>query len=216
MKIDLGEKMDLLTAIEKRASVRKFTKDPVSQDDLKEMIRRAGLAPSINNSQPWIFYSITNQNILQAMAREVKLKIDELFPESEGTDAQAKATVNFFSTIFVNAPALVAVAVKPYEAISDKLLTHSELTHDDMNALRNYPDVQSIGACVQNLLLSAVDMGYGACWLSGMLVAREELQNILKIESPYRLVTFVAVGHTEGETKPKPKKSVDEIYIPVE
>jgi len=202
--------------ITKRTSIKKFTDEHVSIDDLKEMVRRAGLAPSINNSQPWKFYVITNQNILQAMAKAVQLKIDELFPEVNGKDANIKATINIFSTIFVKAPAVIAVAAKPYEALSDKLLSNSNLTHEDLNILRIYPDIQSIGASVENLLLSAVDLGYGTCWLSGMLVAREELQEILKIPEPYKLITFIAVGKPEGNPQPKENKNMDEIFELIE
>ncbi len=208
--------MELNETIVKRTSVRNFTDEAVSIDDLKEMVRCAGLAPSINNSQPWKFYVITNQIILQAMAKAVQMKIDELFPDVNGKDANVKATINIFSTIFVKAPAVIAVAATPYDALSDKLLSHSNLSHDDLNVLRFYPDIQSIGASVENLLLSAVDLGYGACWLSGMLIARSELQEILKIEAPYRLITFVAVGKPEGKPVPKKKKKVEEIIQLIE
>ena len=208
--------MELNDTIVQRASVRKFTDEPISLQDLKEMVRRAGLAPSINNSQPWKFYAITNQNILQAMSKAVQMKIDELFPDVSGKDANIKATINIFSTIFVKAPAVIAVATTSYEALADKMVSNSNLTHDEINVLRVYPDIQSIGASVQNLLLTAVDLGYGACWLSGMLVAREELQEILKIEDPYKLVTFVAVGKTDGTHTPKEKKKVDDIFELIE
>ena len=208
--------MELNETITQRASIRNFTDEPISLKDLKEMVRRAGLAPSINNSQPWKFYAITNQNILQAMAKAVQMKIDELFPDVSGKDANIKETINIFSTIFVKAPAIIAVAASSYEALSDKMLSNSNLTHDDLNVLRVYPDIQSVGASVQNLLLTAVDLGYGACWLSGMLVARDELQEILKIEAPYKLITFVAVGKTEKKPIPKQKKNVDEIFELIE
>ncbi|HPG41998.1 MAG TPA: nitroreductase family protein [bacterium] len=208
--------MELKQAIEKRTSIRKFTDEPVPIDDLKEMVRCAGMAPSVNNSQPWKFIVITNQNILQAMVRAVQIKIDTLFPNTAGKEAALKTTLNSYSTIFVNAPAVIAIAASPYEAVADKLLASSFLTHDDLNDLRSYPDIQSIGASVQNILLAAVDMGYGACWLSGLLVAREELEKLLKIEDSWKLVTFVAVGKPTGQPKPKDKKSLDEIFSLVE
>jgi len=208
--------MELKQAIEKRTSIRKFTDEPVPIVDLKEMVRCAGLAPSVNNSQPWKFIAITNQNILQAMAKAVQIKIDTLFPHTEEKDTAIKATLNSFSTFFVNSPAVIAIAASPYEAVADRLLTSSFLTHDDLNDLRSHPDIQSIGASVQNILLAAVDMGYGACWLSGLLVAREELEKLLKIEHPWKLVTFVAVGKPVGQPKPKAKKILDEIFTLVE
>jgi nitroreductase len=52
--------MELKEVIEKRVSIRTFTDEPVAVSDIKEIIKRAGLAPSINNSQPWKFIAITN------------------------------------------------------------------------------------------------------------------------------------------------------------
>ncbi len=199
--------MELLQAIERRTSVRRFKDKPVELDDLKEIVRRAGLAPSVNNSQQWKFILVTKKEAIQELAELVRNKIHELFPHAP---EKVHSTVEYFSTIFEKAPTLLLIAQQPFDAVADDML-HEELTHDMLNQLRGYPDVQSIGAAVQNILLSAVDLGYGACWLSGMMVASEELQQHLKIEKPYRLVTAVAIGHIDGEPKPTKKKALDEI-----
>ncbi len=60
--------------------------------------------------------------------------------------------------------------------------------------MRGHPDVQSVGAAVEHLLLAATEMGYGSCWLSGPLVAREALESLLGIEAPQQLAALVAVG----------------------
>ncbi len=206
--------MELKDVLEKRTSVRQFTGEEIPYDNLREMIRRASLAPSINNAQPWKFYVITNKSVLQHMASAIKEKLDAFFPELENEKQKSiKETVIKFSTFFTNAPALIAVASKPYEAVVDKILDNSDLSHTDFDSLRNYPNIQSIGASVQNILLSAVDMGYDACWLSGPLVAKSELEKILHVEEPYSLSTFVVVGKREGEIKRKDKKSVEEVFI---
>lgn len=206
--------MELKEVIEKRTSVRQFTGESIPIDDLKEIIRRASLAPSINNSQPWKFYVITDKEILSKMAEAVKIKINSFFPELENEkQISTKDAVIKFSTFFADAPVLIAVASKPYEAVVDKIIETSDMTHGDFNTLRNYPNIQSIGACVQNILLSSVDLGYDACWLSGPLVAKEELEKIINIESPFYLCTFVVVGKRAGEIKRKEKKSIEEIFI---
>jgi len=206
--------MELKEVIEKRTSVREFTGELIPIDDLKEIIRRASLAPSINNSQPWKYYVITDKEILKRMAEAVKEKINSFFPELNNEKLKStKEAVIKFSTFFADAPALIAVASKPYEAVVDKILGESDLTHGDFNALRNHPNLQSIGASVQNILLSSVDLGYDACWLSGPLVAKEDLEKILNIESPFYLCTFVAVGKRAGEVKRKEKKSIEELFI---
>ncbi len=53
--------MELTVAIETRISVREFTNDPVNISDIREIIRLAGYAPSINNYQPWKYYIISNK-----------------------------------------------------------------------------------------------------------------------------------------------------------
>lgn len=204
--------MELLQTIEKRSTVRKFTLENVSVEDLKKLVYAAGLAPSINNSQPWKFIAVTNQQIIQKMAQSVHGKINELYSDVDEQQANVKKTVDYFSTIFENAPALIAVATTSYKAVSDQI-TGAPLSHEEMNEKRHHPDVQSIGAAVQNLLLTAVDLELGACWLSGLMVAQNELEQILKIESPWELATVVAVGKPTGESKPKEKKNVDEIFV---
>jgi len=45
--------MDLVSVIEARTSVREFNSEPLDMDSIREIIRLAGLAPSINSYQPW-------------------------------------------------------------------------------------------------------------------------------------------------------------------
>jgi nitroreductase len=60
--------------------------------------------------------------------------------------------------------------------------------------MRGYPDVQSIGAAIEHLLLAATELGYGSCWLSGPLIAREDLEQLLGVEAPEQLAALVTVG----------------------
>jgi nitroreductase len=204
--------MELKEAIEQRASVRRFTDEPVEHQDILEMIRRAGRAPSINNDQPWKFIVISNRLLIKRMANEVHKKIKDFLPEDSEKAKSIKFTVEYFSTIFEKAPVVVAVVTKPYETISEWLFHDREKAHSIMNEMRFHPDIQSVGAAVQNILLSAADLGYGACWLSGMLIARTELEQLLHIEQPSQLATFVAIGKPAGVAAQAQKKNIEEIY----
>jgi nitroreductase len=204
--------MELKAAIESRASVRRFAEGDVPVADLREMVRLAGLAPSANNSQPWRFIAITNRGLLKQMADAVRARIDDVLPDSpDEAKKKAKGQVEWFSTFFGDAPAVFAVASCPYKAVIDDALP-AELTHEEMNALRRHPDIQSVGASIQNLLLASVDMGYGGCWLSGPLLARDALESLLGLDSPWSLTALVAVGKPGSAVKPREKKPVDEIF----
>ncbi len=199
--------MELKAAIEARTSVRVFSDEQVSLDDVKEMVRLAGLAPSVNNFQPWRYIAILNKDLLNRMAEVVTDKIENLPSSKSIAASNVKKQVTWFSTFFKDAPVVLVLITKPYETVLESAV---ELTHDQINLLRNHPDIQSAGASIQNILLAAVDMGYGACWLSGAMFAREEIEEMLKIKAPEKVLAFVVIGKPRSEHKPKIKPNLAE------
>jgi nitroreductase len=205
--------MELKKAMEKRTSVRIFNDEKVTAEDLKEMVRLAGLAPSVNNYQPWRYIAITNKEMLNRMADIVAGKIEALPPKKNLVSKNIKTQVTWFSTFFKDAPALLALVIQPYETV---LESGVELSHEEINKIRNYPDIQSAGASIQNLLLSAVDMGYAACWMSGPLFAKKEIEEMLEIQPPSGLLAFIAVGKPRSEPRPKAKPNLADSLIIIE
>jgi nitroreductase len=55
--------MALLPEIEKRASVRSFTEEPVTQEQLDAVLEAGRLAPSAKNRQAWRFVVIENPEL---------------------------------------------------------------------------------------------------------------------------------------------------------
>ena len=205
--------MEFRHLVESRVSVRQFTAEPVPAADLKEMVRLAGLAPSPNNSQPWRFVAVTRPSLLQQMGGVVHSKVQEILPE-EGSEAarHARQRVEWFSTFFADAPLVIAVVLLPYDPVVEPALEGSRLTAAKINAMRGQPDIQSLGAAVEHLLLAAANLGYGGCWLSGPLVARPELERLLGVEAPGRLAAMVAIGKAASATHaPRERKGVEEI-----
>ena len=204
--------MELKKVIESRVSIREYGSEEVSLDDVKEMIRLAGLAPSINNYQPWKFIAITNRAVLNSMVDKIMEEIARL-PENSSRMAKIiKKQAAWYSTFFHNAPLLLALAGRAYETEMEKGVV---LSHEELDRIKNYPDFQSAGACIQNLLLAATDLGYGTCWMTGPLYAREAIQQILNIRDPWRLISFVTVGkHGQKEARQREKRNIaDEMEI---
>lgn len=205
--------MELREVIRKRASVRKFTSEAVPAEDLRQMAELAGKAPSVNNSQPWRFLAVTDKQVLQCMSTSVREKLQAILPDTADEEAaRAKQQVDFFSTFFADSPAVMIVLTKPYEAVVDRAIKDSSVDHDTINELRGHPDILSIGAAVQNLLLAATDMGYASCWLSGPLVARESLEECIKVEKPWKIAAMVAVGKSASQVFQRERKPIDEVF----
>ena len=77
---------EILDAIYQRRSRREFTHEPVSMEQLREIIKAGIWAPSGLNNQPWRFVTVTDQAIREQLA-----------------------TTTHYSHIVLAAPALVAV-----------------------------------------------------------------------------------------------------------
>lgn len=57
--------MNTYEAILKRRSIRKFTKDVPTDEQIKKLLEAAMAAPSAQNKQPWVFYVIQNKEIVE-------------------------------------------------------------------------------------------------------------------------------------------------------
>ena len=61
--------MDVTKAIQSRRSIRKYTEEPVSGDDIEALLTAAMHAPSAVNEQPWHFVIIQDRKTLEAISR---------------------------------------------------------------------------------------------------------------------------------------------------
>jgi nitroreductase len=59
--------MDALEAIRKRRSVRDYTGEPILREHLIKIVDAGRLAASGNNSQPWEFIVVTEQEMIQRL-----------------------------------------------------------------------------------------------------------------------------------------------------
>ncbi len=64
----MNEKETILAVIHNRRSVRNFTGEPVSKDDLMTILKAGMAAPSAVNYQPWEFVTVTNRETLNQLA----------------------------------------------------------------------------------------------------------------------------------------------------
>jgi len=56
--------MDLLEAIFTRRSIRKYSGEEVTRDEIQTILKAAMFAPSANNQQPWQFLIIDDKDIM--------------------------------------------------------------------------------------------------------------------------------------------------------
>lgn len=57
-----------MNSIFHRRSIRKFTDEPVTEEQIEGILRAAMAAPSACNQQPWCFYVVTNRELIQQLS----------------------------------------------------------------------------------------------------------------------------------------------------
>lgn len=61
--------MDVFEAIKSRRSIRAFTDEPISEDEVNKLLDAARWAPSAGNIQPWEFVVVRDPEIKRGLAR---------------------------------------------------------------------------------------------------------------------------------------------------
>lgn len=63
--------MDILDIIRSRRSIRQYTPDPVSEEDINKILEAGRWAPSASNSQPWKFIVLRSREARKRLADTV-------------------------------------------------------------------------------------------------------------------------------------------------
>lgn len=82
-------------------------------------------------------------------------------------------------------------------------------TGEYMSFTGNICDTLSIGASVENMLLTATELGYGTLWIANTCFAYEELVAYMEITG--QLIGAVSLGLSAENPNPRPRKSMREV-----
>ena len=146
---------DTLGTIKARRSVRTFTKDDVSDEEIMVLLHAANQAPSAHNQQAWRFV-ILRGNKKQELAQLVTTQ-SAAFPKP------AAALLRMGAKSIISAPVVIAVA-NTGDLIkhgTDLFKVEKEMAHDFFRTM----EIQSSAAAVENILLAATSLGLGTVWL---------------------------------------------------
>ncbi|MHB0977596.1 MAG: nitroreductase family protein [Candidatus Aquicultorales bacterium] len=199
--------MDLFKAINNRRSIRKYDGTPVPRQDVDKILELAIRAPSGANSQPWSFVVVEDKELIGAMKEAVQDKLEEIvtWDEAKGLEGKVMAYARYF-TFFDSAPTVIAVfGCEAPSVISSVMAAHGQPRK--INSAK-----QSCGAAIQNILLAAEALGYGACWMTGPTIADAAITKMLgKDENEWFLVALVPIGKPVENPNIRSRKPLSEV-----
>ena len=175
-----------LDVIMSRTSIRSFTGDPVSKEQL-ELILKAGMAaPSAMNSQPWRFVVVTD-----------KTRIEEIFCNGPR------------SGMFKTAGAVIVVCGETTSM--RKPFGQPDAPEEEMENKFWFEDCS---AAAQNILLAVKALGLGAVWTAGY-PAMERVASVAEaLGLPEKVVPLcvIPVGVPAEDPTPKDKWNPSNIH----
>jgi nitroreductase len=185
---------ETLRTIEQRRSVRLFTKEEVSDQEINILLHAANEAPSAHNQQSWRFVILKNEK-KQGLAHLVISKSSD-FPRPSST------LLRMAARSITGAPVVIAIAN------TGDLIRHGtqlfkvekEMAQDFFRTM----EIQSSAAAVQNLLLAATSLGLASVWLGILYLIKDDvLQFLGEPRGEFMAVVPVGYAATPG---PGPKK----------
>lgn len=190
-----------LNFVRARRSERAMWPGAIPREELDEIVEAGLWAPSGSNQQPWHFAVVTNRGLIREIAGAVGARLNTIRERISSSSAlRSFEGYARYLTFFGDASALVCAFAEPYRALLEKILARyaPEVSGD----VRANASALSVAAAVENILLAAHARGYAACFLTGPLIARDEIEAKLKPRGDWELIAAVAIGHRLPDREP--------------
>ena len=196
---------ELAALVRGRRSVRAFETRLVPRAIVEEAIAAAGWAPSPHGRQPWRFVVVESQERRQALADSMAETWREQLRLDGQDEAIVEARLQKSRERLQRAPVLIipCLYLEGLDAYPDVDRQHAE----EMMA------VQSLGAAVQNLLLSLYAAGVDGGWMCAPLFCPEVVRAALGLEPALNPHALIAVGYAASDPVRRPRLPLDELIV---
>jgi len=200
-----------MKVIQDRRSVREYTAEAVSRQDLDMILEAARQAPSGENAQPWRFIIVQDPATRKKLgalagggsgrrftAEFVTKKMQERFSglqdEAKRRAAFEKLTSGQVSAFLADAPVSIVVCGKkdvwdmPYDT----------------------------SASIENMLLMVTALGLGACWVIAPCIDirdEERIKALLGMPEGFKAVSIISVGHPTRPHRPRPRLPLTDLVF---
>ena len=170
--------MELDVCIKGRRSVRAYTDEPVSKEQIEILLEAGIWAPSGMNRQPWRFIIIENKELIKYVSDETKLVAQQMMP------SMAKEFQTEEDVICFNAPVLVLICIEQDKQWGQVGFLDSVLA-------------------AQNMFLKAYEIGLGTCYMGfvGFLRSKPDVLRKIGVPEGYEMVVPFILGHPKTKQK---------------
>jgi nitroreductase len=173
--------MNLDQCIKGRRSVRAYTDEPVSKEQLEAVLEAGTWAPTGMSREPWRFILIENKDLIKLVSDETKQLVIQNMPALAAQYSTDKDVICY------NAPMLILIC------------TEKDPQWQQVNMLDSV-------LAAQNIFLKAYELGLGTCYMGfvNFLNAKPEVLRKIGVPENYAMMVPFIIGHpktTQGSGK---------------
>jgi PPOX class probable F420-dependent enzyme len=188
-----------------RHVVRRYKPIPVPREVVEATIEAARWAPSPHGAQPWRFVVITRQDLKErlatAMAAEWRRNLDmDGLPSDVVDERLRKSQSRIKSSPVVVIPCLYMADLHVYP---DPARQQAEWTMA----------VQSLGAAIQNMLLSAYSLGLDTGWMCAPLFVPEVVIEALDLSPDLTPHALINMGYGAQDPPRRPHRPITDLIV---
>ena len=160
--------------------------EALTKEQIEAIVDAGNKAPSAKNLQHWRFHVYTSE----AKEKLAKLCLDEF--DKINVDPEEVHPYAKYSFLIMNeAPVIILVFCK-------NIMSHP-----------SRPDIQSVSAAIQNMLLKAQDLGIGSLWICDILYIDKVVQKY--VDTKDQLIAALTFGYANETPKSRAKLTVDDV-----
>jgi nitroreductase len=203
--------VDAIEALMTTRAIRRFTDEPVTDDEILTCLRAAQQAPTGGNVQPQQYVVVVDAQQRAAVADLYRRAFDRYerslpeptfrTPEDEASWARTRAASRHLADHLDDAPALVVflLPIIPWTP------------SDDEGPMDIGPLYASVYPAVQSFMVAARALGIGTALTTVIRIHGDELRAVLGVPDGYEVVALVPMGRPAGNfgvARRKPAEAV--------
>ncbi|HVB65102.1 MAG TPA: nitroreductase family protein [Nitrolancea sp.] len=186
-----------------RRSVRRMRADPIPREIVHQVLEAARWAPSPHGTQPWRFVvlqsSVLRERLTDAMAESWQ---HNLSMDGQNADIVAKRLEGSRRRM-LESPVIILVSLftDDLDRYPDPARQESEITMA----------IQSLGACIQNMLLAAYRLGIDAGWMCAPLFCPDIVRDALELPDSHIPHALIPLGYAAADPRRRERRPLSEL-----
>lgn len=198
--------MEVMGAVRKRRSIRRYLDKPVPREMIDEVLEAARLAPSASNLQTWRFKVVTDGGTRSALRRAA---FNQAFVEQAPVVVVACADFEAFGERAKRSLELLRSGVKPSLSMLLRSVRGAKGEDDEERQVINA--VINVSIAVEHMVLAATSLGLGTCWVRAF--EPEKVAEILRLPPQCPPLALLPLGYPAEDPRPRSRKTREEITI---